>query len=127
MITGQSYSNTQVLWQWAYSNGYTDIAFPCINIDTILENALIGGFIVDHDDFKKEFLFKISNDYDDIAVYKTLIKYKNQGMDKTTMYNLLDSLRLEMRNKGDEKTEDAIMEFMDLVVGYCDPQWKIFQ
>ena len=48
-------------------------------------------------------------------------------MDKTTMYNLLDSLRLEMRNKGDEKTEDAIMEFMDLVVGYCDPQWKIFQ
>ena len=28
MITGQSYSNTQVIWQWAYSNGYTDIAFP---------------------------------------------------------------------------------------------------
>ena len=82
---------------------------------------------MDHDDFKKEFLFKISNDYDDIAIYKSLIKYKNQGMDKTTMYNLLDSLRLEMRNKGDEKTEDAIMEFMDLVVGYCDPQWKIFQ
>lgn len=41
MITGQSYSNTQVIWQWAYSNGYTDIAFPCINIDTILENALL--------------------------------------------------------------------------------------
>lgn len=58
--------------------------------------------------------------------YQTLAKYKYMGMDKDTMYKVLDSLRDEMRKKGDEELEDEIMDAMDLVVGWCSPQLKLF-
>jgi hypothetical protein len=76
--------------------------------------------------FKEEIMSDILNDVDASIVWEKLMKYKQSGMDKDTMYNALDSLRLEMRQKGDEKTEDAIMEYMDLVTGWCHPKWKIF-
>ena len=76
--------------------------------------------------FREDILSDILSGVDSKIVWEKLKDYKEQGMDKETMYNILDSLRLEMRQKGDEKTEDAIMEYMDLVVGWCNPKWKIF-
>ena len=61
-----------------------------------------------------------------MIVWEKLMKYKQSGMDKDTMLSVLDSLRLEMRQKGDERTEDAIMDYMDLVAGWCSPRWRIF-
>ena len=77
-------------------------------------------------EFREDILSDISSGVDSMIIWEKLIKYKELGMNKDTMYSILDSLRLEMRHKGDEKTEDAIMEYMDFVIGWCDPKWKIF-
>lgn len=58
--------------------------------------------------------------------WEVLVKYKNLGMDKETMYNALDLLRAEFRSKDDEESEDIVMDYMDLVVGWCNPRWRVF-
>ena len=53
-------------------------------------------------------------------------KYKNMGMDKDSMYRVLEVLRQEMRAKKDEASEDLIMDMRDRVVGWCNPDSRIF-
>ena len=50
-------------------------------------------------------------------------KFKFLGMNKDHMYELLESLRSETKT---EEQEDAILDLMDLLFGYCHPAWKIF-
>lgn len=50
-------------------------------------------------------------------------KFKLLGMNKDHMYELLESLRSETET---EEQEDAILDLMDLLFGYCHPAWKIF-
>lgn len=78
------------------------------------------------DEFKEELLSELYDGKSGKIRLETLRKYKRLGMSKETMYTVLNSLREEMREKGDEKTEDIIMEAMDLVVGYCNPKIKLF-
>ena len=75
------------------------------------------------DDFRKEKSIEISSGK---INYSTLLKYKKLGMNKDTMLSVLDSFRAEMREKDDEITEDMIMDYMDCVVGYCNPQWNLY-
>lgn len=42
------------------------------------------------------------------------------------MYSVLDSLRDEMRKNGEDELEDAIIEIMDFIIGWCAPNMKIF-
>ena len=77
-------------------------------------------------DFKAELMSELCDGENGKIKLETLRKYKSLGMNKEAMYTVLDSLREEMRKKGDEKTEDIIMEAMDLVVGYCNPKLKLF-
>lgn len=75
---------------------------------------------------KDEILSDALNNVDATLVWEKLMKYKQSGMNKDTMLSALDSLRLEMRQKGDEKTEDAIMDYMDLFAGWSSPKWRIY-
>ena len=75
-------------------------------------------------DFREEILTGIKNGTD---LWKVANKYKNMGMDKKTMYDNLELLRREMREKDDELSEDYIMDLMDCVVGWCgNPDYRLF-
>lgn len=73
--------------------------------------------------FSEEILagLKTGSDLSELAV-----KYKDLGMDKESMYHNLEVLRQEMRAKEDEASEDLIMDLMDRVVGWCNPDSRIF-
>lgn len=51
-----------------------------------------------------------------------LLKFKSFGMDKDSMIRNLE----ELRNGSDTTTEDILLELMDFVVGYCNPNLSIF-
>ncbi len=75
-------------------------------------------------DFREEILTGIKNGTD---LWEVANKYKNMGMDKKTMYDNLELLRREMREKDDELSEDCIMDLMDCVVGWCgNPKYRLF-
>ena len=73
--------------------------------------------------FREEILagLKPGSDLSELAV-----KYKDLGMDNERMYHNLEVLRQEMRAKEDEASEDLIMDLMDRVVGWCNPDSRIF-
>ena len=54
--------------------------------------------------------------------HECLIRFKNKGMDKNSMYESLEKLR----SSSDSETEDILLELMDFVVGYCNPNLSIF-
>jgi hypothetical protein len=76
------------------------------------------------DEFRKELISELSNGGS--IKLETLRKYKKLGMDQDSMYKVLEALMLEMREKGDEKSEDDVMDAADVVVGFCSPQLKLF-
>lgn len=79
---------------------------------------------MENKDFREEILIGIKNGTN---LWKVADKYKNMGMDKKTMYDNLELLRREMREKDDELSEDCIMDLMDCVVGRCgNPNYKLF-
>ena len=79
---------------------------------------------MENKDFREEILIGIKNGTN---LWKVADKYKNMGMDKKTMYDNLESLRREMREKDDELSEVCIMDLMDCVVGWCgNPNYKLF-
>ena len=57
-----------------------------------------------------------------LVLHKYLMEFKNAGMDKNSM---IKSLK-ELINSSDSETEDVLLELMDFVVGYCNPNLSIF-
>lgn len=57
-----------------------------------------------------------------LALRKYLICFKNQGMDKDSMFKNLEKLS----NESDLKTKDVLMELMDFVTGWCNADLSIF-
>ena len=78
------------------------------------------------DELRKEVLRILKSGAESESVYDLLIQYKQAGMDKDTMYNVLESIGDEMREIGDEKLEDEIIDYMDYVSGQCFPTWRIY-
>ena len=79
---------------------------------------------MENKDFREEILIGIKNGTN---LWKVADKHKIMGMDKKTMYDNLELLRREMREKDDELSEDCIMDLMDCVVGWCgNPNYKLF-
>ena len=74
-------------------------------------------------DFREKILagLKTGSDLSEVSE-----KYKNMGIDKDSMYRVLELLRQEMRAKKDEASEDLIMDLMDRVVGWCSPDSRLF-
>lgn len=81
---------------------------------------------MDADEIKEIIRTLNNNESHDDTIYESLVKFKELGLSQDSMYAILDSLREEMRNKGEEAKEDKVMEFMDLVTGFCNPKWKIY-
>ena len=57
-----------------------------------------------------------------LVLHKYLMEFKNAGMDKNSMIKSLKGLR----NISNLETEDVLLELMDFVVGYCNPNLSIF-
>lgn len=62
---------------------------------------------------------KIASHSDLIELRLLLISFKNKGLSKDEMLSYLNELRLI-------SNEDIILELMDFVEGYCNPQMSIY-
>ncbi len=78
------------------------------------------------DELRNEVLRNLKSGAESNEIYELLIKYKQSGMDQDTMYNVLESIRVEMRELGEEELEDEIMDYMDYVCGQCYPTWRLY-
>ena len=76
-----------------------------------------------NEEFMKVLSVEIEEKNNLLVLHKCLMKFKNAGMDKESM---IKSLK-ELRNSSDSETEDVLLELMDFVVGYCNPNLSIFE
>jgi hypothetical protein len=51
---------------------------------------------------------------------------KAEGMSQREMYELFDQYRAKHQDDTDETKHDAILDTMDLIVGYCSPSSRLF-
>lgn len=66
---------------------------------------------------------EIKKHHNDLRILREcLIRFKNKGMDRDIMLENLEKLR----SRDDFETEDTLLELMDFVVGYCNPDLSIF-
>ena len=66
---------------------------------------------------------EIKNHHNDLMILREcLIGFKNNGMDKDSMLANLEKLR----SGSDSETEDILLDLMDFVVGFCNPNLSIF-
>ena len=77
-------------------------------------------------ELREEVLRRLKSNAKTDSIYDLLIQYKQAGIDQDTMYNVLESIRAEMRELGEEDLEDEIMDYMDSVDGWCSPESDIY-
>ncbi|TKI69479.1 hypothetical protein FC756_09020 [Lysinibacillus mangiferihumi] len=76
-----------------------------------------------NNEFIQLFPEEIKKNYNDVlALRESLIRFKDKGMGKNSMLENLEKLR----EISDSETEDILLELMDFVVGYCNPNLSIF-
>lgn len=63
-----------------------------------------------------------NKDNDLLLLRDCLIDFKNHGMDEESMYVSLEELRVG----SNEETEDLLLELMDFVRGFCNPELCVF-
>jgi len=51
---------------------------------------------------------------------------KAEGMSQREMYELFDAYRAKHQDDSDETRYDAILDNMDMIVGYCRPSHALF-
>lgn len=89
----------------------------------MLQRGLGGDIILLNNEFCQVLLFEIKRHQNDLESFREcLIRFKNKGIDKDSMYESLEKLR----SYSDFETEDVLLELMDFVVGYCNPNLSIF-
>jgi hypothetical protein len=47
------------------------------------------------------------------------------GTERDVIYRALDQLRLDLRRAGREVDEDAVMDVMDFLTGWCSPHRRL--
>lgn len=47
------------------------------------------------------------------------------GTERDVVYRALDQLRLDLRRAGQEAEEDAVMDVMDFLTGWCSPHRRL--
>lgn len=76
-----------------------------------------------NEELKQHLLLQMKNkDNDLLLLRECLIDFKNRGMDEESMYVSLEELRVG----SDEETEDLLLELMDFVRGFCNPELCVF-
>ena len=76
-----------------------------------------------NEELKQHLLLQMKNKDNDLLVLREcLIDFKNRGMDEESMYVSLE----ELRAGSDEETEDLLLELMDFVKGFCNPELCVF-
>ena len=76
-----------------------------------------------NEELKQHLLLQMKNKDNDLLVLREcLIDFKNRGMDEERMYVSLE----ELRAGSDEETEDVLLELMDFVRGFCNPELCVF-
>ncbi len=48
-----------------------------------------------------------------------------QGYDRTAITNKFEEMRQQLRREDRQTDEDAVLDAMDCLVGWCSPQWKL--
>lgn len=76
-----------------------------------------------NEELKQHLLLQMKNKDNDLLLLRDcLIDFKNRGMDEERMYVSLE----ELRAGSDEETEDLLLELMDFVRGFCNPELSVF-
>ena len=83
-----------------------------------------GGSIMSlNEEFQQLLLSEIKNNHNNLLVLREcLLKFKSLGVDKDSMIKNLE----ELRKVNDAETEDILLELMDFVAGWCNPELSIF-
>ena len=55
-----------------------------------------------------------------------LVKMKESSIGAETAYKILESVRDFYQKESDESREDIVLDLMDIIVGYCRPENKIW-
>ena len=83
----------------------------------------LGEAVKLDEEFKQLLLLEIKKHHKNLLVLREcLLKFKGFGRDKDNMIRNLE----ESRNGSDTATEDILLELMDFVVGWCNPDLSIF-
>jgi hypothetical protein len=51
----------------------------------------------------------------------------SQGQDQAAILALFEHVRQRLRHENREADEDAVMDVMDFLMGWCSPHMKLFQ
>ena len=75
----------------------------------------------------KEFIqllpLEIEKHSDDLMILREfLIRFKDNGMNKESLLKNMEELR---SRSGSEETEDVLLELMDFITGWCNPNLDI--
>ena len=61
-----------------------------------------------------------------VARLRTLVRqWMDQGKDKAAILGLFEDVRKELTQAGRERDEDAVLDVMDFVTGWCSPHVKL--
>jgi Uma2 family endonuclease len=58
-------------------------------------------------------------------LHSLVLRLSSQGQTKATILDLLEQARRQLRQAGREADEDAVMDVMDFLVGWCSPHMKL--
>ena len=76
-----------------------------------------------NEEFKQLLLSEIEDNHNNLLILREcLLKFKSFGMDRDSMLRNLE----ELRNDIDTETEDILLELMDYVAGWCNPDSSVF-
>ncbi|HEX4795467.1 MAG TPA: hypothetical protein VH370_16845 [Humisphaera sp.] len=65
---------------------------------------------------------------DAVARLRSLVEQMlTDGKNQTIILKDLETLRAELRIANNEKGEDAVMDVMDFLVGWCSPQMRLLK
>ncbi|MBR1737858.1 MAG: hypothetical protein IJ736_12740, partial [Firmicutes bacterium] len=73
-----------------------------------------------NEDFKSEILEQIAKGNDYLSIREVLVKYRDSGINKEDMLEMLD----DMRKNSD--TEDMILDLMDMASGFCRRELDVY-
>jgi len=60
------------------------------------------------------------------ALRALALEFSTEGFDKAKILEFFEQERQRLRSTQQESAEDAIMDAMDFLVGWCSPQMKLF-
>lgn len=76
-------------------------------------------------DLRAELRATLASDYALDGLCAVLKREIGAGLPRNRAYAYLEELRAELRRDGLEAEEDVVLEAMDFLVGWCNPQTRL--